>query len=140
VRYVCQIMQDGQSYCFPQLITVLPFSCSCLVSSSHSEVGQFSFECCPLVQELALQSTTYPALEVASHCVCLLIVQCWDFSSLHHPLSLGQVKHATCPLCCSCLITVRCLFFIFARQFGFGCCSVAEEISSVIHYPLCFRE
>jgi hypothetical protein len=43
-------MQGGQSYWFPQLIVVLSFSYSCLVSSSPSEVGQFNFECCPLVQ------------------------------------------------------------------------------------------
>jgi hypothetical protein len=34
------------------VIVMLSFSCSCLVSSSSSEVGHFSFECCPLVQEI----------------------------------------------------------------------------------------
>jgi hypothetical protein len=46
-------MQGGQNYWFPQLIVVLPFSCSCLVSSSPSEVGQFKFACCPQVQEMS---------------------------------------------------------------------------------------
>jgi hypothetical protein len=46
-------MQGGQSYCFPQLTTMLSLSCSCLVRSSLSKVGQFSFECCPLVQEIS---------------------------------------------------------------------------------------
>jgi hypothetical protein len=46
-------MQGGQRYWFHQLIAVLPFSCSCSVSSSPSEVWQFKFECCPQVQEIS---------------------------------------------------------------------------------------
>jgi hypothetical protein len=46
-------MQHGQCYLFLQMIAVLSFSCSCFVSSSPSEVGQFNFECCPLVQEIS---------------------------------------------------------------------------------------
>jgi hypothetical protein len=34
----------------------------CLVSSSHSNVGQFSFECCPVPQKSAQESNTCPAL------------------------------------------------------------------------------
>jgi hypothetical protein len=34
----------------------------CLVSSSHSKVGQLSFECCPLFLRSAPGSTIYPAL------------------------------------------------------------------------------
>jgi hypothetical protein len=40
----------------------LPFSCSCLVSSSPSKMRQFSFECCPLSQRSVLRLTTCPAL------------------------------------------------------------------------------
>jgi hypothetical protein len=32
------------------------------------------------------------------------------------------------------------LFFSFAGQFGFECCSLAQEMSSVICYLPCFRE
>jgi hypothetical protein len=47
------IMHHGWNYWITQLITVLSFSCSCLVSSSPSEVGQFNFECCLVVQEIS---------------------------------------------------------------------------------------
>jgi hypothetical protein len=46
-------MQGGQTYCFPNLAAVLSFSCICFVSSSPSEVGQLSFECCHVVQEIS---------------------------------------------------------------------------------------
>jgi hypothetical protein len=45
-------MQGGESYCFPQLIAVFSFSCSCLVSSSSSKVKQFDLEFCPLAQKI----------------------------------------------------------------------------------------
>jgi hypothetical protein len=41
-------MHCGERYWFPQLIAVLPFRCSCLVGSSHSEVWQIKFEWCTL--------------------------------------------------------------------------------------------
>jgi hypothetical protein len=31
---------------------------------------------------------------------------------------------------------VRCLFFNFAELFDFGCCSLAQEMSFVVHYLL----
>jgi hypothetical protein len=37
-------------------------------------------------------------------------------------------------------MTVCCLLFGFAGQFGFACYSLAHEMSSVIHYLPCFRE
>jgi hypothetical protein len=83
-------MQGGWSFYFPQLTSVLSFSCSCLVSFSPSEVGYIDFECCPVVQELTLHSTTCPGFEVAYCCVCSLSVWYWDFSSLPYPLSLGR--------------------------------------------------
>jgi hypothetical protein len=46
----------------------------------------------------------------------------------------------TCPLCWLCFIAVCCLLFSFAGQFCFGCCSLAQEMSSVILYFPCFRE
>jgi hypothetical protein len=35
---------------------------------------------------------------------------------------------------------VCCLFFSFVGQFGFGCCSLAQEMSFVILYLPCFGE
>jgi hypothetical protein len=53
-------MQGDQSYCFPQLIAVLSFTCGYLVSSSPSEMRQFSFECCPLGQEISSMIHSLP--------------------------------------------------------------------------------
>jgi hypothetical protein len=44
---------------------------------------------------------------------------------------------STCPLHSPCFITVCCLFFSFVGKFGFGCCSLAQVIISVIHYLPC---
>jgi hypothetical protein len=44
------------------------------------------------------------------------------------------------PLCCQCVVMVFCLLFSFAGQFGFGCCSLSQEMSSVILSLPCFRE
>jgi hypothetical protein len=101
-------------------------------------VGQFKFECCPLVQEISsLWSTTCPALEVVYRCVCLLRVQCCKFISLSF---LWGRLCSTLPHHCLCFNTVHCLIFSFAGQFSFGCCSLAQEMSSVIHYLPCFGE
>jgi hypothetical protein len=83
-------MQSGQSYCFLHLRVVLSFSCSCLVCSSPSEVGQFHFECCPPVQEISSVIHYLPALEVAFRYLCLLRVQHWEFSSLPWPPFFGE--------------------------------------------------
>jgi hypothetical protein len=56
-------MQGGQNYCFPQLIVVLFLSCSCLIMSYPSEVGQFNFECCPLVEEISSAIHYLPCFE-----------------------------------------------------------------------------
>jgi hypothetical protein len=55
-------MQGGQSCCFPQLTAVLAFSCSCLVSFSHSEVRQFSLNAVLWFKTSSLWSTAFPAL------------------------------------------------------------------------------
>jgi hypothetical protein len=62
----------------------------CLAGSSPSKVGQFSFECNLWFRRSALQSTAYPALEVACCCVRLLGFLRWKFISLPCLLSLGQ--------------------------------------------------
>jgi hypothetical protein len=49
-----------------------------------------------------------------------------------HPLSLGQVQCPVSPHCSQCVMMVHCLLFNFAGQFNFGCCSLAQEIISVI--------
>jgi hypothetical protein len=48
----------------------ITFICSYLISSSHSEVGQFNFVCHLWFRRSALQSTTCLAFEVAFCCVC----------------------------------------------------------------------
>jgi hypothetical protein len=100
-------------------------------------VGQFNFECCPLVQEII---SVIHYLPCVYHCVCLLRIQHWEFISLPCPLCLGQVQCFTCPLFCPCFITVCCFLFSLAGQLSFGCCSLALEISPVIHYLPCFGE
>jgi hypothetical protein len=35
---------------------------------------------------------------------------------------------------------VCCLFFNFAEPFDFGCCSLAQEMSFVVHYLPYFRQ
>jgi hypothetical protein len=87
-------MQAGQRHWFSQLIAVLPFSCSCLVSSSPSEVWQFKFECCPQAQEM---SSSCPALELAFCCACLLGFAVWGLISLPRPLSLGHGQYSGSP-------------------------------------------
>jgi hypothetical protein len=83
---------------------MLSFSCMCLVSSSPSEVGQFSFECCPLVQEISFATTTCPALGGGLLPIPTLSLPC---------LSCVQVEHSIHPFCCPCLITVCYVFFSF---------------------------
>jgi hypothetical protein len=123
-------MKIGNSYCFPQLIAVLFFRYSCLVSSSPSEAGQFNWEYWPLVQEIISVIQYLPCFRGGLLLCFLLRVECWEFVSLPHPLSLGQIQWATCPFHCLCFITVCCLFFSFVWQFGFGCCSLPQEIIS----------
>jgi hypothetical protein len=117
---------------------VLPFGCSCLVSSSPSKVGQFSFGGLWFKRSV-LQSTTCPALAVV-FAVCLLGFPQWGFISLPCPLFLGQVQCSISPLCCLCFVTACCLFFSFVGQFSFGCCLLAQDMSSVIHFLPCFGD
>jgi hypothetical protein len=43
-------------------------------------------------------------------------------------------------LCCQSVVMVCCLFFNFAELFDFGCCSLAQEMSFVVHYLPHFRQ
>jgi hypothetical protein len=129
-------MQGGQSYCFPQLIVVLSLSCSCLVSSTPVRWGSSSLNAALWSRRLVLWSTTCPALEGS---VCLLRVQLWEFSSLPPPTLLWSRLYSIYPLCCPARLQFT-VFFSFAGQFSFGCCSLAQEMSSVVHYLPCFRE
>jgi hypothetical protein len=112
-------MKDDQSYCFPLLRAVLSFSCSCLVISSPSKVGQFSFECCPLIQEISPVIYYLPCFERwLISCACSLRVWHCVFCCLPCTFFLGQVHFSTCPLHCLCLIKVHCLFFSFVGGGG----------------------
>jgi hypothetical protein len=55
-------------------------------------------------------------------------------------LSLGQGQCSISSPCCQCVMMVCCLFFNFVGQFDFGCCSLAQKMSSVISYLPLFRE
>jgi hypothetical protein len=108
-----------------------------LVRSSLSEVWQFKFACVLRFRRSALQSTSCPALEVAFCCACLWGGACFFASP---PFSGAGSVICQLPPCCQCVMMVHCLFFNFVGQFGFGCCSLAQEMSSVICYLPCFRE
>jgi hypothetical protein len=62
-----------------------------------SKVRQFTFECCPLLQEISSAIHYLPCLEVTYHCVCLLRVQHWEISSLPHPLFRGKFNMPPIP-------------------------------------------
>jgi hypothetical protein len=60
----------------------------------------------------------------------------WDFhtgSFFAPPPFSGASLVFHHPLCCQCVMMVSCLFFSFVRQFGFGYCSLSQEMISVIH-------
>jgi hypothetical protein len=113
-------MQGGQRY--SGLTAVLSFSCSFLVSFSPSKVRQISFECCPLAQEISSVVHYLPCFRewlialLLSAFAAFPVFIYWDFgaefSSLPHPLPLGQVQCSTLAHS-PCLITVHCLFFCF---------------------------
>jgi hypothetical protein len=90
-----QIMQCGQSYWIPQLITVLLFICSCLVSSSLIEVGAVQFWMLPSGSE---DHFSYPLSALLWRKLIAVFVY-WDFSTGVFFLSLpsfsvpGSVFH-----------------------------------------------
>jgi hypothetical protein len=119
---------------------VLPFSCSCLVSSSPTEVEQFKFECCALVQEMIPVIHYLPCFG-GGFLLCLFIgVSALGayFFALPPFSGAGSVFHQP-PLLSVCY-AVCCLLFSFGGQFDFGCCSLAQEMSSVICYLPYFGE
>jgi hypothetical protein len=52
----------------------------------------------------------------------------------------GKVRDPLLALCCQHVVMVCCLFFNFAELFGFGCCSLAQEVSFVDCYLPYFRQ
>jgi hypothetical protein len=100
--------------CLPQLISVLIFTCSCLVSYFPSEVGQFNLECCPLVQEINSVIHYLPCFG-GGLLLCLFTessaLGVYFFSPLFFSRA-GSVFYP--PLSCLCFITVHSLFFSFA--------------------------
>jgi hypothetical protein len=117
---------------FPQLTAVFSFSCSCIVSSSSGEVGQFSFESCPLFQDISSEIHYLPCFG-SDFLLCLFteISMLGFYFFVPPPFSgVGSVFHQ--PL----LLTVWCLFFSFMGKFSFGCCSLVQEMISVIYYFL----
>jgi hypothetical protein len=113
----------------------LPFSGSCLVSSSLSEVWQFKFICYPQVLEIS---------SVAHQLSCFGVgfLLCWFTGVLFlcfTPFPWGKASDLSAS-CCQCVVMVCWLFFNFAVSFDFGCCSLTQEMSFVDHYLPYFRK
>jgi hypothetical protein len=121
-----------------QLIAVLCCSCSCLVSFSPSKLGQFSFESCPFVQRISSEIHYLPCFG-GGLLLCLFtgISELGAYFLAPPPFSgAGCVPPA--PLLS--MFYYCSLFFSFSRNFSFGCCSLVQEMISVIHYLPCFGE
>jgi hypothetical protein len=76
-------------------------------------VEQFSFECCPLLQEISFAIHCLPCFEGGLCCVCFLGVQLWEFISLPCPLSLGHIVFDLSP---------ALSLFNYSLRFGFQFC------------------
>jgi hypothetical protein len=100
-----------------------------------SEVGQFSFDCCPLVQEIS-STIHYLSCFGGGLSLCLFTgistLGVYFFALSPFP-GEGSVFHLPPPLS---VLDYSSLFFSFVGKFGFVCCSLVQEIS----YLLCFRE
>jgi hypothetical protein len=88
----------------------------CLAISSPSEVGQFSFECCSLSHYLPHFGRLACCSTPLSAFVALPTFLYWEFSSLPHPHSLGQVQHST-P---TSSVSARLQFTVYAFQLCWG--------------------
>jgi hypothetical protein len=107
-----------------------------LVCSSLGEVWQFKFACCPQVQEI---TSVVHQLSCFGGSFSLCLFTGGLFLCLT-PFFWGRVSVLPEAPCCQRVVMVRCLFFNFAEQFDFGCCSLALEMSFVIHCLPCLRE
>jgi hypothetical protein len=101
-------------------------------------VGQFSFECCPLVQKISSAIHYLPCFGSGLLlCFCIGVSALGVYFFALPPFS-GTGSVFQLPLNCPCFITVYYLLFSFAGQFCFGFCSLAQEMMSVIYYLPCF--
>jgi hypothetical protein len=100
----CHFVQGVQSFCcFHQAAALFPDSCNyCLVGFSHSKVEQFSFDTALSPTRPVQGSTTGPVLggwlvaqPLPSAFVTFPTFVHWEFGSLPHLLSLGQLQHST---------------------------------------------
>jgi hypothetical protein len=110
-----------------------------LVSFSPSKVWQFSFEHCPLVQEINSAIHYLPCFGGGLSAVFVY----WDFCTVSFFLCPAPISGEGCvPLTSLHFLFYYSLlfFFSFAEQFSFGCCSVAQKMSSVIYYLPWFEE
>jgi hypothetical protein len=111
-----------------------------MVSFCPSNMGQFKFECCPQVQEISSVVYYLPALEVAFQCACLLGLPVLGGYFFAPPLFSGAHSVFHQPHLLSVCYESLLFVFSFPGQFGGGCCSLAQEMSSVICYLPCFRD
>jgi hypothetical protein len=120
---------------------VLHISCSCLASSSPSKVWQFKFEYYPQVKEIS-SVVHYLSCFGGGFSLCLFtgISALGAYFFALPPFFWGRFSVPSAPSADSMLLWFTGCFFSFVGQVDFGCCSLAQEMSSVIHYLLCFGE
>jgi hypothetical protein len=105
------------------------------------QVWQFYFECCTQVQEIS-SVVHWLSCSGGGFSLCsftrISMLGAYFFAPPNFYGS-GSVSHQLSHYC-QCVMMVHCLFFNFVGQSDFGCCSLAQEMSSMIHYLPCFRE
>jgi hypothetical protein len=90
----------------------------------------------PQVQEISSVVYQLSYLEVPIHCTCLLGA-CFFASP---PFSGARSVIRQSAPCYQNVVMVHCLFFNFAEPLDFGCCSLAQKMSFVVHYLPYFRQ
>jgi hypothetical protein len=97
-------------------------------------VGQFGFECCPLVQEISPVIHYLPCFGGGISLSLFTEISALGVYIFAVPLFSG----AGCVPPAPSTVHILSQFFSFVGQFGFGCCSLAQENSFVVHYLPCF--
>jgi hypothetical protein len=112
-------------------------SLAAVLSSPPSvRCGSLSLHAVLRFRRPALWSTSFPALELAFCCVCLLGA-CFFASP---PFSGSRSVICQLAPCCQLVVMICCLFFNFAVLFDFGCCLLAQEMSFVVCYLPYFKQ
>jgi hypothetical protein len=102
-------------------------------------VGQFSFEYCIQVQEISSAIRYLPCLG-GGLSLCLFTGISTVGVYFFAPPTFSGAGCVLPPPPLSAFYYSSLFVFQFFGHFSFGCCSLAQEMSSVIHYPPCFEE